>query len=202
MIGKKFRPPVTRIGETKSFSLYGKSFFNITGVYLSGYVFDKELTFFDPFSASTKLSAQYPGFEAIQLSASEYSYNRDNTLLFTMPSAAYEGYVDVILSNDAGWGALTQFVIKDFENPFLTGSDLFNNYESYQRPWKRGVIVGAPALTSLSTFTSGLSVSFTLHPSADSDFDGFTDEVELIAGTDVNDLSSFPVSLFNVFNNI
>jgi hypothetical protein len=140
MINKPFYPPVINTGATKKFSVYGKSFFKINGVFLSGGVFGTE-TFFNPFSASPKLSADYPGFNAIQLSASEYSYNNNNTLTFTMPSANLSGFVDVIFVNDAGWGKLTQFVIKDFANPFLSGSDLFKGYKSYQRPWKDGIVI-------------------------------------------------------------
>ena len=140
MTDKPFYPPVINVGVSRKFSVYGKSFFSINSVFLSGGVFGTE-TFFNPFSGSSRLSADYPGFNAVQLSASEYSYNNNNTLTFTMPSANSAGYVDVIFVNDAGWGKLTQFVIKDYPNPFTPGSDSFLNYESYQRPWKKGIIV-------------------------------------------------------------
>lgn len=144
MIGRPFYPPVVNVGVTKKFNVFGKSFFRINGVFLSGNdVFDGN-TFFNPFSASTKLSAHYPGFYAIQLSATDYIYDNNSRLTFTMPSALSPGYVDLILTNDAGWGTLTQFVVKDFPNPHLSGTDLFDNYVSYQRPWKNGIIVEEP----------------------------------------------------------
>ena len=45
-------------------------------------------------------------------------------------------------------------------------------------------------------------VGFVIHSTTDLDNDGYTDEIENIFGTDINDSSNFPVSLFNVFNNL
>ena len=198
MIGKKFRKPLAERGQSKTFSVYGKSFFNITGVFLSGSIYDNR-TFFNPFSASPKLSAQYPEFEAIQLSASEYSYNSDNTLTFTIPPPDYGGFANVILLNDAGWGLLTRFVVKNTGNPWPTTSPNYATYEPYERPWKDGIIVDEDFL-SFVPLTS--AVTFNLELTADTDGDGFTDAVELTAGTNPNDVTDFPISLFNVFNNI
>ena len=47
------------------------------------------------------------------------------------------------------------------------------------------------------TPVSFLSTSF-----VDTDNDGYSDAVEIAAGTNPNDPNNFPVSLFNVFNNI
>jgi hypothetical protein len=44
--------------------------------------------------------------------------------------------------------------------------------------------------------------TFNLSNSTDTDGDGYTDEVETLAGTDINDSADFPVSLFNVFNGV
>ena len=44
--------------------------------------------------------------------------------------------------------------------------------------------------------------TFTPQLSADSDLDGYTNISELNAGTNPNDSNDFPISLFNVFNNI
>jgi hypothetical protein len=199
MIRKKFIAPRVNVGETKTFNVYGKSFFNLTGLYLSGDVFEEDLTFFNPFSSSS-LSAQYPGFYSKEVK--EFSYNRNNTLTFSMPSAAYAGYVDIIMSNEAGWGALTQYVVTPVSgfNPFLSGSALYDSYTPYQRPWKDGIIVNDVTLSA--TFTPELSVAFVLSLTADSDGDNYTDLVELSAGTDLNNPNEFPISLFNVFNNI
>jgi len=198
IIGKPFLPPIVPTGVTKTFNVFGKSFLKIQGVFLSGCVFENE-TFFNPFSASRRLSADYPGFYGIQLSATNYTSNNNNQVVFTMPSAAYEGFADVILMNEAGWGKLTSFVIKDTINPYVSGTTDYDNYQPYQRPWKDGIVVGTELPLSV---TPELSVNFILSLTADDDFDGYTNVVELSAGTDPNDANDFPSSLFGVFNNI
>jgi hypothetical protein len=198
IIGKSFLPPVIPTGITKTFNVFGKSFFKIRGVFLSGGVFENE-TFFNPFSASQRLSADYPGFYGISLSATQYASNNKNELVFTMPSAAYEGFADVILMNEAGWGKLTSFVIKNTINPYVSGTVAYDTYEPYQRPWRDGIVVGTEIPL---TVTPELPVSFILSLTADDDFDGYSNVAELSAGTDPNDSNDFPSSLFGVFNNI
>lgn len=124
--------PVAFTSATKSFNVYGKSFFRVTNVYLSGYPYQNQ-TFYNPFSAIPKLSAQYPGFFGVKLLSSSYQSNNDNTITFTMPSATRQGYVDIIVENPAGYGKLTQYVIKDLYNNIQTQLDL--------RPWSSGVKV-------------------------------------------------------------
>lgn len=204
MIGKKFRTPSIPVGQSKTFNVFGKSFFKITSLFLSGGVYGTE-TLFNPFSASTRLSAQYPEFYAIQLSASEYTYDNNSTLTFTMPSATYAGNVDVILLNEAGWGPLTRFVVQDFKNPYPLSSTEHDSYVPYQRPWKNGIISFSAPLSvdsDLDGFTNGIELSAGTNPndpndfpplSADSDLDGFTNEMELSAGTNPNDPNSYPI---------
>lgn len=118
---------------TRTFEVWGKSFFKITNVYLSGAPYPQS-TFFNPFSGVPRLSAMYPGFNAVKLLSSDYSYVYDsNYLTFTMPSASQTGYVDVIVENQAGYGALTKYVIKE----------LYNTQQTVQaiRPWAPGVKV-------------------------------------------------------------
>jgi len=115
---------------TKKFNVYGKSFFNITNVYLSSSSFDNT-TFFNPFSSIPNLSAQYPGFEGIELSSSEYTSNNENTISFTIPPATRPGFVDIIVQNPAGYGTLTQYVIKERYTEDLSLSAL--------RPWSPGI---------------------------------------------------------------
>ena len=117
---------------SKSFSVYGKSFFRVTNVYLSGYPYENQ-TFYNPFSGIPRLSANNPGFFGVKLLSSAYTSNNDNTITFTMPSATRAGYVDVIVENPAGYGTLTQYVIKDLYGTSLTQLQL--------RPWSSGVKV-------------------------------------------------------------
>jgi hypothetical protein len=154
MIGVPFIAPVIQVNTSKTFTVYGKSFFRVSGVYLSGSdgVYENT-TFFDPFSASPKLSS-YGGFFGVQLSAGLYQSNNNNELKFTTIPAICSGYVDVILQNEAGWGALTQFVVKSTQNPYTSGSFEYNNYTPYQRPWKDGLIVNSTT-TSLSYLSAG-----------------------------------------------
>lgn len=124
--------PVTFTGESKSFNVYGKSFFRVTNVYLSGSPYTNT-TFYNPFSAVPKLSAHYPGFFGVKLLSSNYQSNNDNTITFTMPSATRPGYVDIIVENPAGYGALTQYVVKYRYSGEQTLQQL--------RPWADGIVV-------------------------------------------------------------
>lgn len=124
--------PVAFTSASKSFSVYGKSFFKVTNVYLSGYPYENQ-TFYNPFSAVPKLSAAYPGFFGVKLLSSSYQSNNDNTITLTMPSATRAGYVDVIVENPAGYGKLTQYVVKYLYDNSQTQLEL--------RPWSLGVNV-------------------------------------------------------------
>lgn len=129
------KPPLTPVAFTsasKTFNVYGRSFYNIQAVYLSGLPYNNQ-TFYNPFSGVPKLSANYPGFFAVKLSSSEYTSNNENTITFTMPSAVRAGYVDVIVQNPAGYGKLTQYVIKELYAGTLTQSQV--------RPWHLGIKV-------------------------------------------------------------
>ena len=53
-----------------------------------------------------------------------------------------------------------------------------------------------------SSFSPEALVEFEVEAVTDTDSDGYTDEAENQAGTNPNDPAEFPVSLFNVFNNV
>ncbi len=129
---KKPYTPVVFTSATNTFSVYGKSFVKITNVYLSGAPYENT-TFYNPFSSVAKLSAHYPGFFGVKLLSSTYTTNNDNTISFTMPSATLPGFVDIIVENPAGYGKLTQYVIK---NLYSGVQDL-----STLRPWAHGIKV-------------------------------------------------------------
>lgn len=124
--------PVAFTSATKSFNVYGKSFFNVTNVYLSGQPYPNT-TFINTFSSVPKLSAQYPGFNAVRLLSTQYLSNNDNTITLTIPSAVNPGVVDIIVENPAGYGKLTQYVVKYRYSGEQTLLQL--------RPWADGVRV-------------------------------------------------------------
>lgn len=129
---KKPYTPVVFTSATKEFNVYGKSFMRLEAVYLSGFPYEGQ-TFYNPFSAVPKLSAQYPGFFGVKLLSSSYQSNNNNTITFTMPSATRAGYVDIIVQNPAGYGKLTQYVVKYLYSGEQTQLEL--------RPWSSGVKV-------------------------------------------------------------
>jgi hypothetical protein len=136
----KITTPIISIGESKNFTVYGKSFLKVSAVYLSGNAFDSS-TFFNPFSAIPKLSAQNPGFYALKLNPSQYSFNTNRQLTITIPPPTKIGFIDIILQNEAGWGKLSSFVIKNTINPYPTEHPLRSSWEPYEKPWKDGIKV-------------------------------------------------------------
>lgn len=119
-------------GLSAVFNVYGKSFMRLEAVYLSGAPLFNT-SFINPFSAVPKLSAQYPGFIGVRLPASAYTTNFDNTITIKVPRPFRTGYVDIIAQNPAGYGKLTQYVIKE---PYSNTQEL-----STLRPWSRGINV-------------------------------------------------------------
>jgi hypothetical protein len=126
------RTPFVYTEEIKTFTVYGKSFYNITNVYLSGDVFS-ETTFFNPFSSVPNLSGKFPGFTAVKLPITSFETNNDNRITFTTVSANSPGFIDVIVENEAGYGALTQYIVK------IPNS-------TYIKPWSKGIKVFEPNL--------------------------------------------------------
>ena len=124
--------PVTFVGLSATFNVYGKSFMQLQAVYLSGAPLSGT-TFYNPFSAIPKLSANNPGFTAYKLLPSNYSTNFDNTLVINIPPPISTGYIDVIVQNPAGYGKLTQYAVKYLYSGVQTQLEL--------RPWSSGVSV-------------------------------------------------------------
>ena len=102
-------PYTSLLSASNVYSLYGRSFFDVTNVYVSGVPFKGTDTFYNPFSGYSTLSANYPGFTAVQLLTSQYTTNNDNYIQLTMPPPLYSGNIDVIVQNQAGYGKLTQY---------------------------------------------------------------------------------------------
>jgi hypothetical protein len=129
---KKPYKPVMFTGLSAQYNVYGRSFYKINAVYLSGAPLSGT-TFYNPFSGVPKLSANYPGFTARKLLSSQYFSNNDNTITVQIPAPIQAGYIDVIAQNQAGYGKLTQYVIKE---PYSSSQPL-----STLRPWMHGVNV-------------------------------------------------------------
>jgi len=132
IILKKPYKPIMFPGLSATFNVYGKSFMKLEAVYLSGAPLDN-VTFYNPFSAVPKLSGLYPGFNGVMLPVAYYTTNFDNIITITIPAPVRSGYINVIAQNPAGYGVLTQFVIKELYSDTQTLQEL--------RPWSSGVQV-------------------------------------------------------------
>lgn len=132
ILSKRPLRPTVFTGVSATFRVTGRSFYDVQAVYLSGYPYTNT-TLFNPFSGVPSLSAKYPAFTGVKLLSSQWSSNNENAVTFTMPSAQRAGYVDVIVQNEAGYGALTRYVIKELYSGSLPLSVL--------RPWSSGVRV-------------------------------------------------------------
>jgi hypothetical protein len=119
-------------GSSVTFNVYGKSFMQLQAVYLSGAPV-ANTTLYNPFSGIPKLSAHYQSFTAYKLLSSDYNTNFDNTITIKIPPPIQSGYIDVIAQNPAGYGTLTQFVVKEPYSGIQTQRQL--------RPWSEGIVV-------------------------------------------------------------
>jgi len=135
----RLKVPTVSINTQKAFTLYGRSFYKITNIYLSGSPL-RNTTLYNPFSSVPRLSAEYKGFYGIKLDRNTYTVS-DNSITFTVPPISKTGYVDIIVENPAGYGTLVQHSIKITPNPYAPGSADYNNFVSYKRPWSSGLLV-------------------------------------------------------------
>jgi hypothetical protein len=137
---RAINPYYTTVSSSDTFALYGKSFFNITNVYLSGNrIFNS--TFYNPFSAVPRLSAAYPGFYGTRLLSSAFISNNEDVVTFTMPSASLPGKVDIILQNEAGYGSLIKYGFRTTFNPYLTSMSEYSAFTNYKSPFLSGIEV-------------------------------------------------------------
>lgn len=135
----RLKVPTVPLNTQKAFTLYGRSFFKITNVYLSGSPL-RNTTFFNPFSGIPRLSATYTGFRGIKLAPGTYTVS-NNTITITVPPMTKTGFIDIIVENQAGYGSLVEHSIKVTPNPHQPGSTEYNNFVSYKRPWSSGIQV-------------------------------------------------------------
>ena len=131
-------PYFGRIGEIKKFEVWGTGFERITNVYLSGAPLSTISTLQDPFS-SVPLSADYAPFTAVKLLTSEWFFDRDNYMTFTMPSATNAGFVDIIVENSVGYGTLAQHVKQNTYNPYKKATQIWDDFVPYQVKYAFGI---------------------------------------------------------------
>ena len=112
----------------------------LCGLYVSGSpgVFSSTYLY-DPLSGNTSISALYPAFSGIAVSA--WDAPSDSIMSFTMPSAVSAGYIDIIAYNEAGYGLLTEDAIRPTNNPYVSGTSEYTSYVEYQHPSISGVRV-------------------------------------------------------------
>jgi hypothetical protein len=102
------------------FTIKGRSFINVKNVYLSASnpnIFPNTTSYFNPFSGSTKLSANNVGFYASQVLIYGILNNKTITL---EPQEYYNssGYIDVIVENEAGYGLLSRDSVLPLSSPY------------------------------------------------------------------------------------
>jgi hypothetical protein len=106
--------------------------------------------------------------------------NQNNTLIFK----------NIILKSPAGGKYRV----------FLTEEGVLSSYQI--APPDPNLIVLPPASATNITYPPSFYTNFSSITGLDDDLDGYTNEVELSAGTDPLNPLDFPISLFNVFNNV
>lgn len=132
--------PLIKVGESKIFAIFGKSFLKTTAIYLSGNSYDN-LIFFNPFSTVPKLSTQNPGFYGVLIDSTQYKLNADTSITLIVPPPVRVGNIDIVLQNEAGWGSLSHYTIKNTINPYPLNHPLRSSWLPYEKPWKNGIMV-------------------------------------------------------------
>ena len=126
--------------------------------------------------------------------------------LFTV--ADEQALLNALISADA---ATAQFIADNWDNMMLRtllstdslGFDTFIIQTSANQDDDIYYTTNLSSIDLADAFSyTPVDVTFMAEATADSDGDGYTDAIEFIAGTNTNDPSEFPVSLFNVFNNL
>jgi hypothetical protein len=109
---------------------------------------------------------------------------------------------NIILKSASG----AKFKLFLTEEKYLSGEKIADGYlliDTENSTVSGGNSTGTNTISGIYiTFPPENYVTFTISSSADSDGDGYTDVFELSSGTDINNANDFPISLFNVFNNI
>ena len=132
-------PYTTEVGKNQEFAVYGPGFTKINNVYLSGAPLSSMSSFYDPFSAVPTLSADFPGITAVKIDSEYWTYNKNNLVTFTMPSANIPGTLELIIEGPVGYGKLTESVKIGTFNPYVSGTPEYENFVPFQLPYLSGI---------------------------------------------------------------
>jgi hypothetical protein len=132
-------PYTTEVGTNQEFAVYGPGFTKINNVYLSGAPLSSISSFYDPFSAVPTLSADFPGITAVKIDSKYWTYNKNNLVTFTMPSANIPGTLELIIEGPVGYGKLTESVKIGTFNPYVSGTPEYENFVPFQLPYLSGI---------------------------------------------------------------
>jgi len=125
-------PDSLSANQNLEFILLG-NFLNIRSVYLSasnGLIFDSHLSLYNPFSAVDKLSAQNLPFTALKIN--DYSYTEKYLILEFPYQPKTNGFVDILVENEAGYSKLSQETI-------VLDIPECNQPPNFQKPCTRGI---------------------------------------------------------------
>jgi len=115
------------------------------------YISSSDWTMFDTTSSSTLSSGvtyqpvltttttTYPGFSGIYIEKSAWIAQEHRIDISLTPQSS--GRFDIIATNHAGYGLLTEDTIRPTTNPYPSGTDAYDNYIEYQYPCVSGVEV-------------------------------------------------------------
>lgn len=120
-------------GNKIKVDVFGKSFYDIKNVYVSSsnvQMFDN-FSFYNPFSAVDSMSSRYLPFNGLVVPT--FTLINENYLSFFLPETLKtEGFIDIIVENEAGYGKVTA----DSYLPFLSS---WSNATNIQFPYISGM---------------------------------------------------------------
>lgn len=124
--------------STYTYTLYGKDFVNITGLYLqANNSVIPSSTLQTPF-ASTSLSHLYPDFNGVSINT--FKVLSEHSIEFTIPSTIITpGTFDIIAKNDAGYGILSR-------DSVLPSHDSSIDLTHIPHPYQPACVVGITAV--------------------------------------------------------
>lgn len=132
--------------QVKNVSIVGKSFFNISNLYLSGSdtsIFENlNYSFYNPFSSVANLSSKNLGFYGNVIES--FTIIDDNFLIFEIPEQLiysvqsktfpYDSYLDVIVENEAGYGLLSR-------DSYVERISSWSGFTNIQKPSISGIYI-------------------------------------------------------------